>query len=171
MYICTDLVYLGLLISAVICLALHLHTLLQATTVWAGLGRELCLGVEQSIVNKPGCGVLYASPRDWGMVPQEFLAQGEWGEHDQAACHVLYLLPYNFTWVWAVSNWVLNIGEICWGGAGGGGDLLWAGWGWWIPRSRMQSHRMQSNAFYHHLEMQFFPQRGYHGADPATQVW
>ena len=56
----TDLVYLELLISAVLCLALHLHTPLQATTAWASLGREFCLGVEQSNVNKPGCGVFFS---------------------------------------------------------------------------------------------------------------
>lgn len=111
----------------------------------------------------------YSSPRDWGMVPQEFLAQGEWGEHDQAACHVLLTTLQLHMGLSSLKLIIKHWGNLL-RGAGGGGDLLWVGWGWWIPRSCMQSHRMQSNAFHHHLEMQCFPQRGNQGADPATQV-
>lgn len=112
----------------------------------------------------------YSSPRDWGMVPQEFLAQGEWGEHDQAACHVLLTTLQLHMGLSSLKLSIKHWGNLLRGGGGWGGPAMGGLGVGGTCRSRMQSHRMQSNAFYHHLEMQCFPQKGNHGADPATQV-
>lgn len=56
------------------------------------------------------------------MVPQEFLAQGERGEHDQAACHVLLttLQLHMSSLKLSIKHW----GNLLRGGGGWGGPAV-----------------------------------------------